>query len=158
MVGHTGVLEAAVKAVEAVDEAVRVIVEAALEQDGFVLLCADHGNAECMIAQDGTPMTAPHGKSRAAHCPSIRAQRACGTGACATSCPTMLALCGLQKPPEMTGREPAARRCVRAGALLKPSGSPAKEKGRGNRKQVRPKTQRDIGRGKTSQDVQSKSK
>ena len=68
MVGHTGVLEAAVKAVEAVDEAVRVIVEAALEQDGFVLLCADHGNAECMIAQDGTPMTAPHGKSRAAHC------------------------------------------------------------------------------------------
>ena len=102
MVGHTGVLEAAVKAVEAVDEAVRVIVEAALERDGFVLLCADHGNAECMIARDGTPMTA-HTANPVPLIAVNSGAKGLRDGRLCDIVPTMLALCGLQKPPEMTG-------------------------------------------------------
>ena len=55
MVGHTGVFEAAVKAVEAVDTCVGRVAEAVKEMDGCILLTADHGNADKMVDDDGTP-------------------------------------------------------------------------------------------------------
>ncbi len=58
MVGHTGVLSAAMAAVEAVDQCVQKVVEAILAQGGAALLTADHGNAECMADEQGQPMTA----------------------------------------------------------------------------------------------------
>lgn len=58
MVGHTGVLEAAEKAVKAVDECLRKVVTAILEEGGEAIVTADHGNADKMIADDGTPFTA----------------------------------------------------------------------------------------------------
>ena len=57
MVGHTGVLEAAIKAVEAVDECVGKAVEAIKEVDGTMFICADHGNAEQLIDyKSGAPL------------------------------------------------------------------------------------------------------
>ncbi|WP_431137217.1 2,3-bisphosphoglycerate-independent phosphoglycerate mutase [Psychroserpens mesophilus] len=58
MVGHTGVMEAAIKACEAVDICVKDVVEAALEKDYTTILIADHGNCETMINPDGSPNTA----------------------------------------------------------------------------------------------------
>jgi len=58
MVGHTGVWEAAIKAVETVDKCVEKVVTAALENDYTVFLTADHGNADYLINEDGTPNTA----------------------------------------------------------------------------------------------------
>jgi len=58
MVGHTGVMEAAIKACEAVDVCVKDVIEAALEKDYTTILIADHGNCETMINPDGTPNTA----------------------------------------------------------------------------------------------------
>ena len=58
MVGHTGVMEAAIKACEAVDSCVKDVVQTALEKDYTTILIADHGNCETMINPDGTPNTA----------------------------------------------------------------------------------------------------
>lgn len=58
MVGHTGVVEAAVKAVESVDAGVGLVVDAIRQKGGVALVTADHGNADCMIAEDGEPFTA----------------------------------------------------------------------------------------------------
>ena len=58
MVGHTGVMEAAIKACEAVDRCVEKVIETALEHNYTTLLIADHGNCESMINPDGTPNTA----------------------------------------------------------------------------------------------------
>jgi 2,3-bisphosphoglycerate-independent phosphoglycerate mutase len=58
MVGHTGVMEAAVKACEAVDQCVKDVVDTALKNDYTTLLIADHGNCETMINEDGSPHTA----------------------------------------------------------------------------------------------------
>lgn len=58
MVGHTGVWEAAIRAVETVDHCVERIVDAALKQDYVILLTADHGNSDYMVNEDGTPNTA----------------------------------------------------------------------------------------------------
>ena len=58
MVGHTGVMEAAIKACEAVDKCVKEVVETALEEDYATIIIADHGNCDTMINPDGTPNTA----------------------------------------------------------------------------------------------------
>jgi 2,3-bisphosphoglycerate-independent phosphoglycerate mutase len=58
MVGHTGVMEAAIKACEAVDECVKEVVETALQYKYTTLIIADHGNCETMINPDGSPNTA----------------------------------------------------------------------------------------------------
>ena len=58
MVGHTGVFEAAVAACEAVDECLGKVCEKVRELGGTVLITADHGNADVMLAKDGTPFTA----------------------------------------------------------------------------------------------------
>ena len=66
MVGHTGVLDAAVKAVETVDECMGKVYEAAKSMPDTVLcVTADHGNADCMINADGKINTAAHYQSRA---------------------------------------------------------------------------------------------
>lgn len=104
MVGHTGVFDAAVKAVEAVDECVGKVTEAVLKAGGAVLLTADHGNADKMLV-DGSddPFTA--------HTTNPVPLVAIGTdakglkegGVLADLIPTMLDVMGMPKPDEMTG-------------------------------------------------------
>ena len=57
MVGHTGVYEAAVKAVEAVDECLKRVYDKVIEKDGILIVTADHGNCDVMINEDGSPCT-----------------------------------------------------------------------------------------------------
>ncbi len=104
MVGHTGVFEAAVKAVEAVDECVGKVTEAVLKAGGAVLLTADHGNADKMLVDDSDdPFTA--------HTTNPVPLVAIGTdakdlkkgGVLADLIPTMLDVMDMPKPDEMTG-------------------------------------------------------
>ena len=103
MVGHTGVFDAAVAAVEAVDAAARVVVEAARGAGYTVEVLADHGNADKMRNPDGSPHTAhttalvPHAIVRDGFDGPIR------PGALGDVAPTILALMGVPQPPEMTG-------------------------------------------------------
>jgi len=103
MVGHTGIFEAAVKAIEAVDACVGRIVEAIREQKGTLLITADHGNVEQLIDYDtGEPYTA-HTCNLV---PLILVgDRPCElrSGRLADIAPTMLRLLNIQKPVEMTG-------------------------------------------------------
>ena len=106
MVGHTGVMEAVVKAIETIDDCVRQVVDAILEVDGTMFLCADHGNAEELInPETGEPWTAhttnpvpfilingPEGKV-------LREN-----GRLCDIAPTLLELLQLPQPAEMTGQ------------------------------------------------------
>lgn len=106
MVGHTGRLEAAIKAVEAVDDCVGRVVDAVRAKGGAVLITADHGNAEIMVDETGGPHTA----HTCGAVPFIlvddarRDARLRADGILADIAPTMLALLGLPQPPEMSGR------------------------------------------------------
>ena len=104
MVGHTGVFEAAVKAVEAVDAAVKEVVTAVLDAGGCAFLTADHGNAEKMKNPDGTPFTA-HTTNVvpfvAIGCGDVKLREG---GCLADIAPTMLPYIGLPVPAEMTGK------------------------------------------------------
>ena len=104
MVGHTGVMEAAEKAVEALDRCVPQIVDAVLAQGGQILLTADHGNADVMKDKDGNTVTA-HSLSDVPlmHISSDPANLADGGRLCDIA-PTLLDLMGLDIPDEMTGR------------------------------------------------------
>ena len=102
MVGHTGVFDAAVKAVEAVDECVGKVVDATLSLDGAVLITADHGNADCMIGDDGNPFT-PHTTNPVPFCVVGYPCELKSGGRLADIAPTMLKVLGLPQPPEMTG-------------------------------------------------------
>ena len=101
MVGHTGVFEAAVKAVEAVDTCVGRVVEAVKEMGGCVLLTADHGNADRMVDTDGSPFTA-HTTNPVPFC-VINHPCELRDGRLADIAPTMLKILGLPQPAEMTG-------------------------------------------------------
>ena len=103
MVGHTGVYEAAVKAVETVDECVGKVVEATLKMGGIAMITADHGNAEQMLQEDGhSPMTA--------HTTNLVPFILCGAGSelregrLADIAPTILDVLGLNPPAEMDGK------------------------------------------------------
>ena len=102
MVGHTGVLEAAVKAVETVDTCVGQVVDATLKMGGIAMVTADHGNAEDMKQPDGSPMTA--------HTTNLVPFILCGagtelrTGRLADIAPTILDVMGLACPEEMDGK------------------------------------------------------
>ena len=102
MVGHTGVLEAAVKAVETVDTCVGRVVEATLKMGGIAMVTADHGNAEDMKQPDGSPMTA--------HTTNLVPFILCGAGTelrpgrLADIAPTILDVMGLACPEEMDGK------------------------------------------------------
>ncbi|MCQ2471885.1 MAG: 2,3-bisphosphoglycerate-independent phosphoglycerate mutase [Clostridia bacterium] len=102
MVGHTGVFEAAVKAVEAVDECVGKVVDAALSMGGAVCITADHGNADRMIGDDGKPFT-PHSTNPVPFCVVGYDCALKDTGRLADIAPTMLTIMGLPQPAEMTG-------------------------------------------------------
>lgn len=105
MVGHTGIFEAAVKAVEAVDECVGKVADAVLAKGGAVLLTADHGNADKMLVDDSDdPFTA--------HTTNVVPLVVMGAGdvtlreggVLADLAPTMLEIMGLPQPAEMTGK------------------------------------------------------
>ena len=104
MVGHTGDLAAAMRACEAVDSGLGRALEALERMGGAALICADHGNCETMIAQDGGPHTA-HTLNPV---PVILAGGPEGAalrdGRLSDLAPTVLALMGLEAPGEMTGR------------------------------------------------------
>ena len=102
MVGHTGVFEAAVKAVEAVDTCVGRVVEAVKEMGGCVLLTADHGNADRMVDEDGTPFTA-HTTNPVPFCVINHPCELREGGRLADIAPTMLKILDLPQPAEMTG-------------------------------------------------------
>ena len=102
MVGHTGVFEAAVKAVETVDQCVAKVVKATSDMGGVALITADHGNAEIMLDEEGKPFTA-HTTNPVPFC-IVGADVHLRDGRLADIAPTMLDLMGLNKPEEMDGR------------------------------------------------------
>ena len=112
MVGHTGVIPAAVKAVERVDELVGEAVKAVEETDGVMFICADHGNAEKMLDYEtGKPHTAhttnpvPFILVNAGEGVSLR------EGGClADIAPTLIDIMGLEQPKEMTGKSLIVRK------------------------------------------------
>lgn len=106
MVGHTGVLSAAVKAIEVVDECLGRVLEYIEENDGVALITADHGNAEKMIDEDGKPHTA-HTTNPVAFIlfdKSFKGRLREGGALCDVA-PTVLGIMGIPQPPEMTGRD-----------------------------------------------------
>ncbi len=102
MVGHTGVWDAAVKAVEAVDECVGDVVKATLDMGGVCFITADHGNADRMVGDDGNPFT-PHTTNPVPFCVVGYPCELKEGGRLADICPTMLKCMGLAQPKEMTG-------------------------------------------------------
>ena len=112
MVGHTGVLEAAEKAVKTVDACVDRVVKAVLATGGQVLITADHGNADMMIdPTTGEPFTA-HTTNKVPFIlvdPSRKDAKLREGGRLADLAPTMLELMGLPKPAEMTGESLVAK-------------------------------------------------
>ena len=105
MVGHTGVMEAAVKAIEVVDECLGKVANKILEKDGTLFITADHGNAETMIDfSTGNPFTAHTTDPVPLIWVSNRTEgRTLKEGKLADIAPTMLNEMGLSKPEEMTG-------------------------------------------------------
>jgi 2,3-bisphosphoglycerate-independent phosphoglycerate mutase len=104
MVGHTGVIPAAVKACETVDRCVARIVDEVLAVDGAVIITADHGNAEKMIAGDGKPHTAHTvNPVRLILVDEHRKALRLNEGKLGDIAPTMLAIMGIEKPEQMTG-------------------------------------------------------
>ncbi|MBR6107931.1 MAG: 2,3-bisphosphoglycerate-independent phosphoglycerate mutase [Oscillospiraceae bacterium] len=104
MVGHTGIFDAAVKAVEAVDDCVGQVTEAILAKGGKVIITADHGNADKMMEDDGSPFTAHTTNPVPAIVVGSAYKALREGGVLADLAPTMLQLMGLPQPKEMTGK------------------------------------------------------
>lgn len=105
MVGHTGVFEAAKKAIETVDECLGKIVNSVLDKDGTVFITADHGNSEQMIDfSTGKPMTAHTSNLVPFTYVSNHGKKLKEGGILADIAPTMLEVMGLEVPSEMTGK------------------------------------------------------
>ena len=103
MVGHTGVMDAAVTAVETVDACMgRIIDEVAKHPDVVLLVTADHGNADCMFDESGKVNTA-HTTNPVPFCVTKKGA-ALDNGRLADIAPTILAVMELPQPAEMTGR------------------------------------------------------
>ena len=103
MVGHTGVFDAAVKAVEAVDACVGRLVDLVASKGGVTLITADHGNADRMIGDDGKPFT-PHTTNPV---PFVVVGYPCKLregGKLGDIAPTMLEIMHLPQPEQMTGK------------------------------------------------------
>ena len=104
MVGHTGSLEAAIKALEAIDECVNKVVTAINEVGGVLLITADHGNSEQMIDyKTGEPHTAHTTNPVPLAIVGLPTAKKLKEGRLADLAPTMLDILGLEKPEEMTG-------------------------------------------------------
>jgi 2,3-bisphosphoglycerate-independent phosphoglycerate mutase len=102
MVGHTGIFDAAVKAVETVDECVGRVVEATLSMSGTALITADHGNADKIYEPDGSPFTA-HTTFPVPFCVVGTPCELREGGRLADIAPTMLKLLNIPQPKEMDG-------------------------------------------------------
>jgi 2,3-bisphosphoglycerate-independent phosphoglycerate mutase len=103
MVGHTGVFEAAVKAVETVDKCTEAVVNEGLKNGYTFIIIADHGNADMMVNEDGSPNTAH--TTNLVPCILIdnEYKKPIKDGKLGDLAPTILELMGVQKPSEMTG-------------------------------------------------------
>ena len=108
MVGHTGVIEAAVKAVETVDECLGKVVEAVHESGGVCIVTADHGNADHMLEPDGSPNTA-HSMNPVPLVITGDVGELRDGGTLSDVAPTVLALLGEPQPEQMTGKTLAPR-------------------------------------------------
>jgi 2,3-bisphosphoglycerate-independent phosphoglycerate mutase len=104
MVGHTGVIEAAVTAVETVDACLAEVVEAVHATGGALLVTADHGNADEMLEPDGSADTAHSLNPVPVVVTAEGVELDPEGGVLADVAPTVLALLGIAQPPEMTGR------------------------------------------------------
>jgi 2,3-bisphosphoglycerate-independent phosphoglycerate mutase len=104
MVGHTGVIEAAVKAVETVDGCLGEVVAAVHERGGVCVVTADHGNADHMLEPDGSPNTAHSLNEVPLIVTATGLKLRTGDGILADVAPTVLDLLEMQQPQEMTGR------------------------------------------------------
>lgn len=105
MVGHTGVVEAAIKAIEVVDNCLGKVVNKVIEKHGSVFITADHGNAECMIDYStGNPMTAHTTNVVPFIYVSSMDKKLREDGILADIAPTIIEELGLEKPNEMTGK------------------------------------------------------
>lgn len=103
MVGHTGVFDAAVKAVEAVDTCVGTLYEAVMENGGTLFVTADHGNADVMMEEDGSPFTAHTTNVVPFICINCGDVELREGGRLCDIVPTMLKVMNLPQPEEMTG-------------------------------------------------------
>ena len=103
MVGHTGVIPAAVRAVETVDASLGEVVSAVHETGGACLITADHGNADHMLEPDGSPSTA-HSLNPVPLIVTVPGLRLRDGGILADVAPTLLAALGVPQPAAMTGR------------------------------------------------------
>ncbi len=136
MVGHTGVVEAAVKACETIDADVKVIAEETLRLGGKLLITADHGNCEYMRNADGSPNTAH--TTNLVHVFYVAADAdnyTVNDGILADVAPTLLAMMGLPQPKEMTGKSLLSAKAKKASpapaakkvAAKTPAKAPAKK-------------------------------
>ena len=103
MVGHSGMMEPTIKAVEATDECLGKVVEAILAKDGVALITADHGNADQELTADGGPMTA-HTTNPVPFIVTKNDVELREGGILGDIAPTMLTLLNVEQPKEMTGK------------------------------------------------------
>lgn len=103
MVGHSGMLEPTIKAIEAVDECLGKVVDAILAKGGTAIITADHGNSDEVITLEGEPMTA-HTTNPVPVIVTKPGVQLAEDGILADLAPTMLALLGVEQPAEMTGK------------------------------------------------------
>src|SRR5438132_5438412 len=102
MVGHTGVIPAAVRAIEAVDACLADVVAAVHESRGACVVTSDHGNADHMLEPDGSPNTA-HSLNPVPLIVTVPGVKLRAHGILADVAPTVLGLLGIPQPAEMTG-------------------------------------------------------
>ncbi|RFU67002.1 2,3-bisphosphoglycerate-independent phosphoglycerate mutase [Peribacillus saganii] len=103
MVGHSGMLEPTIKAVETVDECLGKIVDAIIAKGGAAIITADHGNADEVVTLEGNPMTA-HTTNPVPVIVTKKGRELREDGILGDLAPTVLDLLGVQKPVEMTGK------------------------------------------------------
>src|ERR671930_1709384 len=103
MVGHTGVIAAAVKAIETVDACLGEVVRAVQGSGGVCVVTADHGNADNMLEPDGSPNTA-HSVNQVPVIVTAEGMTLHHGGKLADVAQTLLELLGIEQPPQMTGR------------------------------------------------------
>jgi 2,3-bisphosphoglycerate-independent phosphoglycerate mutase len=104
MVGHTGVKEAIIKAVQTVDDCVRDVVSLAVRNGGAAIITADHGNAEQITLEDGSPMTAHTTFDVPLTVVGLGVVKLRSGGTLGDIAPTMLQILNILQPVEMTGK------------------------------------------------------
>src|SRR5207248_11186690 len=103
MVGHTGVIPAAVRAVETVDGCLAEVVDAVHDGGGACVVTADHGNCDHMLEPDGAPNTA-HSLNPVPLVVTVAGATLRGGGILADVAPTVVRMLGIEQPRAMTGR------------------------------------------------------